>query len=105
VPRYQFGCNDCDATRDVIADFVVAQDLELVCVRCGGVMTAKPVTAVNYIKSRSQGEPAAAGAAAGGATAQRKDCGHSYHCRCAIRLTKPNPFADKIREAAGEGDA
>lgn len=104
MPRYQFGCQSCDATCDVIADYKTAQRLELLCVACGGVMTSKPVMKLNYLKGRTE---STTGHSHEESKAQRqtKSCGHSYHCRCAVKLTKPNPFADEIKAATGEAEA
>lgn len=106
MPRYEFGCNRCDAIRDVLADHETAQSLELVCVECGGVMTQRPVLAVNILLSRASrgGPPSSSTEGRGEAQRQAKSCGHGRHCRCAINLKKPNPFRKKIREAAGVVD-
>lgn len=30
------------------------------------------------------------------ATSTQKQCGHGYACRCAIKLTEPNPFRHQL---------
>ncbi len=106
MPLYQFRCNACGDSRDVLANFEMAQRLELICVACGGGMTLGPVLAVNILRSRSSNADRATVSREAPAQAQRqgKGCGHAYHCRCAIRLTKPNPFRAEIRKANGVVD-
>jgi len=103
MPTYQFGCDTCGALRDVLADYETAQALELICVQCGGVQKIKPVLAVNVLHSRySQADLASSSRGARDqAQRQAKACGHSHHCRCAVTLSRPNPFRKEIRKAAG----
>lgn len=103
MPLYEFGCNMCGAGREVLSDYETAQSLELICVQCGGVQTLRPVLAVNVLRSRASAVTPTSGSREVGNTAQRqgKACGHTHHCRCAVKLTKPNPFRDQIRKATG----
>lgn len=103
MPLYQFDCKTCGASRNVLADYAAVQSLELICIACGGVQTLKPVTAVNILHSRAGAATPASRSREAGNSAQRqgKACGHTHHCRCAVKLTKPNPFRGDIRKAAG----
>lgn len=104
MPLYDLRCNTCGETTDVLANRELVERLELICVSCGGVMTLKPVLAVNILRSRA-GHAGRASTSHGGpavADSPARSCGHTYHCRCAgVRLTKPNPFRGEIRKAAG----
>ncbi|CCB65492.1 zinc ribbon domain-containing protein [Hyphomicrobium sp. MC1] len=106
MPLYQFRCDKCDECRDVLVNYELAKKLELICVGCGGSMTLGPVFAVNILRSRAStaNRSGSSRDVAGEAQRQGKGCGHSYHCRCAIHLTKPNPFREEIRKANGIAD-
>ena len=103
MPLYEFGCKDCGACRDVLVPYAEAQDLELVCTQCGGAQTLNPVLSVNVLLSHADTGDLASRSheAAGPAQRQGKSCGHAHHCRCAVHLTKPNPFRKEIRKANG----
>lgn len=103
MPLYEFGCKQCGARREVLVGHADAQSLELVCTECGGVQTINPVLSVNLLLSRAStaDRTSRSREAAGPAQRQGKSCGHTYHCRCAVHLTKPNPFRNEIRKAAG----
>lgn len=103
MPLYDFRCNECGDTRDVLANYEIAERLELICVRCGGGMTLKPVLAVNILRSRASHVDRASNSRGGPVAPQQgRACGHAYRCRCSgVRLTKPNPFRAEIRKAAG----
>jgi putative FmdB family regulatory protein len=98
MPLYNFRCGACGATRELMVDFHKSRALELVCVNCGGEMRVAPVLAVNVLKGAKTNDPASS------ATLAAKSCGHKYHCRCHIKLNRPNPFAKKIRAAHGVED-
>jgi len=103
MPTYTYGCDSCGSQRDVLVDYEAAQNLELICLQCGGTQKLMPVLVVNFLLTRaSQADPASSSREARGqAQRQLKACGHARHCRCAVTLTKPNPFRKEIRKAAG----
>lgn len=90
---YDFVCADCGSQREVLADYESKQGLELLCIRCGGVMKAAPVNGFSVIthprEKSSNDQPTL------------KPCGHFRHCNCAsaIKRTKPNPFQKEIDKA------
>lgn len=92
MPLYDFRCTACGASRDVRTDYETKKGLELLCIQCGGVMKAAPSAAISIISSITGDKPLAQAAQQQNA----KACGHTYHCRCAIKLTKPNPFQKEI---------
>ncbi len=98
MPFYTFRCGDCDASREIMTDLGSANDLELVCMACGGSMTKAPVMKLTVI-----GPATAAQQAANDSKAEQalKPCGHNYQCRCGIRMTKANPFKQEIKAAHG----
>jgi hypothetical protein len=102
MPLYQFRCNDCGECREALVNLELAKTLEFICVGCGGGMTLEPVLAVNILRSRARTEDRTSNSRE--TQRQGKGCGHSYHCRCAVNLTKPNPFRDEIRKANGIAD-
>lgn len=85
MPQYDFMCADCDARREVRADYATKSKLELVCVHCGGVMRAAPSSSITAITAKE--------------TKQAKPHTHSHACSSAIKLTRPNPFAKEIERA------
>ena len=101
MPLYDLCCADCGARREVRVSFNVLASLELLCVGCGGVLrrAAAPgkVALLRPVAER-QDLPA---------TLQRpaKACGHAHACRCAVKLTQPNPFQQQIDESLGSGAA
>ncbi|WP_041287695.1 zinc ribbon domain-containing protein [Desulfomonile tiedjei] len=95
MPIYEFVCVECEASRDVLADTTIKNEMELICVHCGGVMRAAQVSRFSVISS-------SAGAGKGHVHADAaKSCGHTHACRCAVKMTKTNPFQDRIDLALG----
>lgn len=102
MPKYTFCCTSCQASRDVGAPFDTAETLELMCYACGGDMIRAPVLTLNVI-----------GAATERLRAEKKReerayfakaCGHNHACRCGIKIDKPNPFREQIRQVHGFTD-
>ena len=94
MPLYDFHCAECGATQEVLTDSGIRKTLELLCVRCGGVMKAAPVSMFYTISSQRT--------AAQTSPPKIKPCGHSHHCRCAaIKQRKPNPFQKQLDQALG----
>lgn len=85
--------------QSAMTDIETAKALALVCVACGGDMRLAPVLTLNVVRARDDGARIAL-------ASQAARCGHGHHCRCAVRLTCPNPFQAEIRRAfeATEGD-
>ncbi|AJE48681.1 zinc ribbon domain-containing protein [Celeribacter indicus] len=102
MPIYTFRCEDCDAEREVMAEFAEAEALELLCFACGGTMRRAPVMTLNVIG------PAIRAKNAERASEERayfaKACGHTHACRCGVKLTRQNPFRQEIRAAHGFTD-
>lgn len=94
MPFYSFRCHSCDAARDAFTDLDTATALELVCVACGGTMVLAPVLTVNIIPSRSDRRTGRRPQGGGPGSAS---CTHGRHCRCAVRLTRPNPLMEESR--------
>ncbi len=97
MPVYEFVCVGCAASRDVLVDYEAKKKLELICVHCGGVMRALEVSGFSIISSsavsnKEHFHPQ-----------RTKCCGHTHACRCAVKLTKPNPFQARIDSALGNG--
>ncbi|GBF33381.1 hypothetical protein DCCM_2482 [Desulfocucumis palustris] len=96
MPVYDFFCEECGARREVLVDYETKKRLELLCVKCGGVVKAAPVNMFGIIASKR--------AEQAGGREKVKPCGHTHHCRCAsIKQTRPNPFQKQIDKAL-QGD-
>lgn len=99
MPRYTFRCSSCAAEREVTASFETAETLELMCYACGNDMIRAPVLTLNVIG------PATARLKAEKKREERayfaKACGHNHACRCGVKIDKPNPFREQIREVHG----
>ena len=95
MPLYDFECAGCGISREVQVGHERSRLLELVCTNCGGDMHITPVMKVNVISGAKKDDPASSPARAA------KPCGHVYHCRCSIKLDRPNPFEKEIRTAHG----
>lgn len=95
MPIYEFVCVECEASHDVLVDTTIKNEMELLCVHCGGVMIAAEVSRFSVISSSA------------GAGNRRvhpegaKSCGHTHACRCAVKMTKRNPFQDRVDLALG----
>jgi hypothetical protein len=104
MPVYDFRCEACSAERRASVSADAASSLTLVCVTCGGSMYLAPVLKVAFVAAR-RSRDLSASTALSNTTA--KACGHSYTCRCSIKLERPNPFKADIDNAHGktpEGD-
>ncbi len=90
---YDFICTECGASREVLANYETKKGLELLCIQCGGVMKAAPVSMFGIITSRHAEQT--------NNQKKIKPCGHTHHCNCAaaIKQTRPNPFQKQIDEA------
>ncbi|AFM28023.1 zinc ribbon domain-containing protein [Desulfomonile tiedjei] len=96
MPIYEFFCAECSASRDVLVDQRTKNELELLCVQCGGVMKASEVSMFSVVSSSR---------AANGKRIRpqgAKSCGHTHACRCAVKLTRPNPFQAQVDAALGK---
>ena len=93
---YDFFCKKCDASREVLGNYQTIKGLELICVQCGGVMKPSQVAMFNIISSSPAIDQEAPG------PQKAKPCGHTHHCRCAIKLTEPNPIQKEIDAALRE---
>ena len=98
MPLYDFECADCGVSKEVRVGYERSRLLALVCTGCGGEMHVTPVMKVSVITGGEKHDPAAP------AARTAKPCGHVYHCRCSIKLDRPNPFEKEIRAATGQGD-
>jgi hypothetical protein len=95
MPIYEFVCVECHLGRDVILDRSIEREMEFLCVHCGGVMKAAQVSKFSIISSSPvRDRPRALSHGA-------KSCGHAHACRCAVKMTKPNPFQEQIDSALG----
>lgn len=98
MPLYDFVCSECDARRQVLVNYHTKNNLELICVQCGGVMRVVPVAMFSVISSTNVKQP----------TNKKpvKPCGHTHNCSCAaaIKQKAPNPFQKQIEEALGTGE-
>jgi len=95
MPLYDFRCEDCSAVSEVLVDFENSQNIHLVCTNCGGDMEAETVMALNIHAGLTKTDPVSS------STPTRRKCGHKHHCRCHIKLDRPNPFTKEIRAANG----
>ena len=102
MPLYDLRCSDCNLEKEVLVHHQMAVTLELVCVACGGTMTLGPVLMRSkvYRKSAKPGQKSAPSMVR--ARQQAKSCGHGYQCRCAIKLSSPNPFKKEVQAAMGK---
>jgi predicted nucleic acid-binding Zn ribbon protein len=100
MPIYEFLCTQCDASRDVILDHRIKNDLELICVHCGGVMRAAKVSGFHVVSSSAGANKVRAHSLPQGA----ESCGHNHPHACTNVVTprKPNPFRDQIDAAHGK---
>lgn len=89
MPIYDFVCSDCGARRPVLVDYEDKEGLELICVRCGGVMRASPVAMFTFIRPVKVEQSIN--------REKIKPCGHAHHCRCAaVKQKGPNPFQKQV---------
>jgi hypothetical protein len=95
MPIYEFLCIQCAARRDVLVEYRAKKGLELLCVHCGGVMRAVEVSMFSVVSSST------AAAKVHVPRQGAKSCGHTHACRCAVKLTKPNPFQAQVDAALG----
>ena len=51
MPIYEFECMQCSSSREVLADYGTAKELDFLCVQCGGVMRAKAVSIFSLVQS------------------------------------------------------
>ena len=105
MPVYDFKCEACPAESRVSVSADAASSLSLVCIKCGGSMHLASVLKVAFVAARRSRDLPTSIAASG---AIAKACGHSYACRCSIKLKRPNPFKADIDKAHGkdpEGEA
>lgn len=93
MPIYEFECMQCSSSREVLADYGTAKELDFLCVQCGGVMRAKAVSIFSLVQSSPH--------SSNPGPKPVKACGHGYQCRCAIKPKKPNPFQDRVDAALG----
>ena len=101
MPLYDMCCTDCGARHEVRVDYHMRAGLELICMQCGGVMRPEPASPNVAVFISSEQTRQTARKAPNRAT---KTCGHTHHCRCAIKLDKPNPFQKQIDAALGISD-
>lgn len=88
MPLYNFECEECTSLREVLANTDKLIGLELVCVDCGGTMRLAPIMNIHINGGRrTMGDVGTFKTAS-----EKAGCGHSYACRCAIKLSQPNPF-------------
>jgi ribosomal protein S27E len=104
MPLYDLRCPDCKLEKEVLVRHQMAVTLELVCVACGGTMIMAPVRMRSkvYGKSGKPGQKLAPSMAR--ARQKAKSCGHGYQCRCAIKLSSPNPFKKEVQAAMGKAE-
>jgi len=93
MPIYEFICADCATRRDVLVEYEAKKGLKLLCARCGGVMRAAEVSGFTVITSSTAADKRPVH------PQRAKACGHTHACRCAIKLTRPNPFQAQVGAA------
>ncbi|HEY1700709.1 MAG TPA: zinc ribbon domain-containing protein [Trebonia sp.] len=99
MPLYDFRCAECRAEQEVRASLAEADSLELVCVGCGGTMRRALSRATGVVIAVSPSPvPSSSSGPLGARTRDRrhdpfggKTCEHG-----AVRLTRPNPFAQDL---------
>lgn len=85
MPIYDLQCAACGVVEEVI---VLSGEFEPdTCQACGG--------ALRRIPSRF-GVSGRYGQTAPTTRSVAKPCGHGSACRCAVKLHRPNPFADRL---------
>ena len=94
MPLFGFTCEGCEASREVLASADRCNGLEFICVFCGATMYLDPVMNIHIKSARADKIEVGAAKAPGSQTG----CGHGYACRCAIKLTEPNPFRRQLAE-------
>lgn len=94
MPLFGFRCGGCGASREVLASADQCNGLEFICVYCGAVMSLAPVMNIHVQARRGDKMPVDAEKV----TNAGAGCGHGYACRCAIKLTEPNPFRRQLAE-------
>ncbi|MCB2188263.1 MAG: zinc ribbon domain-containing protein [Deltaproteobacteria bacterium] len=96
MPIYDFICESCGAARETLVAFREKDALELCCPACGHTMRAGAVVTLHLGGKTAAPERAPAPRA--------KACGHTHHCRCAVKLKGPNPLQKQIDAALGRSD-
>lgn len=92
MPLFGFSCTACGASREVLAGIEKCRNLEFICIHCGGTMYLDPVMNIHIKATRTDKTQTNMA----DATSTQKQCGHGYACRCAIKLTEPNPFRHQL---------
>ena len=91
MPIYDLRCEACGAVEEVI---LLAGEAEpSTCLACGGELR------------RQLSRFAVVGGRGGQAPTEtrptHKSCGHTSACRCAVKLDRPNPFANRLEPEGG----
>ncbi|MCL4368548.1 MAG: zinc ribbon domain-containing protein [Actinobacteria bacterium] len=85
MPMYDLRCSVCQTTEEVI--LLHSEEQPVTC-SCGGALHRVPS---RFVTLRARGDLAAATR-----PTVVKACGHASACQCAVRLARPNPFADRL---------
>jgi putative FmdB family regulatory protein len=93
MPIYDLRCSQCGTTQEVI--LLGGEAAPTVCRACGGEL--RRLLSRFAVVSRGGEAPAAA------TPVRSKSCGHTSACRCAVKLDRPNPFADRLEPVGGSG--
>ena len=89
MPFFTLRCDKCEVEDDV---FVLPnEDVDFVCAECGGELEQMvSLFAIGGV-AKKPGE---------GAPKKRLSCCGTPRCRCAVKLTKPNPFKARLKNDA-----
>jgi predicted nucleic acid-binding Zn ribbon protein len=99
MPIYELLCTQCATSREVLANHRAKNEIKLLCAQCGGVMRAAEVSMFSITCSSTATNKGRARPRRG------KTCGHTHACRCAVKMTKPNPFQAQVDAALGKVSA
>lgn len=91
MPIYDLRCAQCGTIQEVI--LLAGETEPSTCLACGGELCRQ--LSRFAVVGRGGEAPHASQPIRG------KSCGHTSACRCAVKLDRPNPFADRLEPEGG----
>lgn len=94
MPIYDLRCTQCGTTQEVI--LLRGETEPSTCLACGGELR-RQLSRFAVVGREGEARDAAQ-------PVRGTSCGHTGACRCAVKLDRPNPFADRLEPAGGGGE-
>jgi putative FmdB family regulatory protein len=90
MPIYDLQCSTCGRALEVL--LLRGEAIPTECPECHGDLRR---VWTSFVARRDLSSPGSQSLPA------RKSCGHTAACKCAVKLTRPNPFADRLDSGRG----